>query len=485
MADRSSTLPPLLLAAGFGLAVIVLALGSDPEGSLTAADPSGGAATTAGPGRDTPGGDAPSGDASSGGTGGEVSALGSVDAAAREGADLAVDPVSSGMPVARPEEAVIGEGGDPRRTADDAAPDEAAPDAGTSRDGAPNPSAVMGPSEAMGLPDVAAPDSRKAFPAGGKSQWRRPGEAIKRGYTAVFGGPGKSPGKFAYPRAMAATPDGRLYVVDKSGRIQLYDPNGTLRLVVRTPKIDRGKPTGLGLDPKGRLLVADTHYSRVLVYSPDLELVATYGSLGPEPGQFLFITDVVSAPGGERHYTTDYGDQVARVQIHEVRSAGGAAGAEERFETVKAFGTFGAEPGQFQRPMALAVDRERRELLVADAVNHRLQVFTLEGEFKRALGRFGKAPGELRYPYDVCLDPEGRIWVAEFGNHRLQVLDSETGKSLGVFGEAGRGEGQVAFPWGCEMMTGGRAFFLDSGNNRVYLLARSRVLGAGLNGSGG
>ncbi|MDF1661529.1 MAG: 6-bladed beta-propeller [Planctomycetota bacterium] len=292
-------------------------------------------------------------------------------------------------------------------------------------------------------------------------------EDSKAGYLSWFGGSGKKPGQFAYPRAMVIAPNDRLYVVDKSGRIQRYNKDGRLEIVIRTPKIDKGKPTGLGIDKNNRVLVADTHYARVLIYSPDLELVQQFGQSGPEPGNFLFVTDVCQAQDG-RHFVTDYGDTVARVQIFD---------AQGRF--LKAFGTFGSRPGEFQRPMALCIDEKNSELLVADAVNHRIQIFDLEGRFKRALGSLGEDLGQLKYPYDVTQDRRGRLWIAEFGNHRLQVLDRLSGKSEGSVGSPGRRLGEVAYPWGVCLTETGRFFFLDSGNDRVYMGSVTSVLNKG------
>ncbi|HYE97532.1 MAG TPA: hypothetical protein VEJ18_01425, partial [Planctomycetota bacterium] len=39
---------------------------------------------------------------------------------------------------------------------------------------------------------------------------------------AVVGGPGASAGRFSLPRALARDPEGRVYVVDKSGRVQRF-----------------------------------------------------------------------------------------------------------------------------------------------------------------------------------------------------------------------------------------------------------------------
>jgi DNA-binding beta-propeller fold protein YncE len=277
------------------------------------------------------------------------------------------------------------------------------------------------------------------------------------------GGKGTRDGAFNYPRAIATGKDGAVYIVDKSGRIQKWAADGRLLAVVRTPEIEQGKPTGLGIDADGNLLVADTHYCRVLTYSPDLELLRCYGAPGPAPGQFMLLTSARAGADG-LHYTTDYGDTVARVQVFKADGT-----------LVRSFGTFGDGPLQFQRPMALCVDDERDRLYVADAVNHRISVFTRAGEHITAFGGNGSEPGQLKYPYDVKRDADGRVWVAEFGNQRVSVFDTD-GRSLGVWGGPGRRLGAVNRVWGVTLVTGGRFWVLDSAGDRAYALSRSVVI---------
>ena len=280
----------------------------------------------------------------------------------------------------------------------------------------------------------------------------------------VIGKRGTAPGELAYPRAIAAARDGSAYyVVDKMGRIQKLDRDLHVRAVVRTPEIERGKPTGLYVAKNGELWVSDTHYARVLVYSPDLVLLRAWGLPGAEPGRFLFLRDAKEVGDG-RILCADYGDDVARVELFS---------REATFE--KQFGTFGVHAGEFQRPMKVAVDLERKELWVADSVNHRLQVLDMDGKPKAVIGRLGDEPGCLKYPYDVVLDEKGRAWVAEFGNHRIQVFDRE-GHSLATWGKAGRGDGEIGYPWGLALEPDGRLLVIDSGNDRLYELDRRALL---------
>lgn len=280
--------------------------------------------------------------------------------------------------------------------------------------------------------------------------------------TFWLGGTGDSPGRFTYPRALVALPDGAVVVVDKSGRLQRIDHDGRVRVVVHTPAIQQGKPTGLGLGPDGALFVADTHYARVLVYGPDLSLLRVFGAPGRAAGRFMFVSSSKLGPDGLL-WTTDYGDEVARIQawtpLGEPRLAAGA---------------FGVEAGEMRRPMSLAFGPG--EVYVCDAVNHRIAVFGLDGSWRRALGTPGRGPGELDFPYDVVVDELGRLWISEFGNQRVQVLDPKDGRSLGTWGEPGREPPGLTRPWGVALGRGERVWVLDSQGDRLYALERPAIL---------
>jgi DNA-binding beta-propeller fold protein YncE len=106
---------------------------------------------------------------------------------------------------------------------------------------------------------------------------------------------------------------------------------------------------------------------------------------------------------------------------------------------------------------------------VADACNHRILRFSLDGEVLAVFGEMGKQPGQMRYPYDITVTPADTLLVCEYGNSRLQWFDKQ-GRSLGVWGEPGRQVGQLWSPWGAVVGTDGRVYVVDSYNNRVQIV---------------
>jgi DNA-binding beta-propeller fold protein YncE len=272
----------------------------------------------------------------------------------------------------------------------------------------------------------------------------------------LFGRTGMGPGEFNYPRAAAIGGERCLYVVDKGGRIQALTQSGEFVLAWQMPEITAGKPTGLGTAPGGKLYVADTHYSRVLIFTPDGQLLGQFGTHGEGPGEFLLPTDVAVDPGGFI-YVAEYGgnDRISKFS--------------PEHEYLFSFGGPDAAEARLQRPQTLLLAPDST-LWVADACNHRICHFDADGRFLGAFGRRGRELGELWFPYGVDRLSDGTLVVCEYGNNRVQRFD-EAGRSLGTWGAAGRRPGQLAYPWAVVVGDDDRVFIIDSGNNRVQVIA--------------
>ncbi len=286
---------------------------------------------------------------------------------------------------------------------------------------------------------------------------------------------GLSPGQFSYPRAIAT--DGTLlYVIDKTARLQAIDPTtGRATQVATTPEHALGMPCGLTVAPDAdgntRLYVADTHYHRVLVYDPQSldQPIDQFGTYGEAAGEFIYPTDIA--------VLTDHAGRAQRIYVSEYGGADRVQVFAADHTHLASIGSFGDGRAQFNRPQAIgiAMVQGAPSLVIADACNHRVGVFDLDGEPIRWIGRAGDAPGEFNYPYGLELLPDGTALIVEFGGARLQRIDLATGDSLATLGAPGGGPGQLATPWGLARI-GRELFVLDSGNNRIHALEAPRHL---------
>lgn len=256
------------------------------------------------------------------------------------------------------------------------------------------------------------------------------------------------------PRVAALDSEDRLYITDLTDRIQVFDRDGAFVRGWHTPDFNVDGPSGLTIDRLGRLLVADTHFYRVLVYSREGELLFQIGDgvQGTTPGRFGYPTDVVVDKAGN-FYVSEYGEN-DRIQVFSPKG-----------EWLRQWGGHGTEPGSFLRPRAMAID-ENDHIYVADSCNHRIQVFDARGNLVRMWGKRGVASGEMSYPYDVALGPNDDLYVCEYGNQRVQKFSRE-GKSLGIWGRPGRAPGELNNPWALAVDRRGTVFVIDSNNHRV------------------
>jgi DNA-binding beta-propeller fold protein YncE len=281
----------------------------------------------------------------------------------------------------------------------------------------------------------------------------------------VWGLRGSTPGRLNRPRAIAIDKEDLLYIVDMTPQIQVFTGDGVFVRGWQTPIFEYGRPSGVAFDNAGNLLVSDTHYFRVLVYTPGGKLLEDQtigGTCGSADGEFQFVTDAAQDSQGN-FYVTQYGDY-DRIQKFS---------PERKF--LLSWGEHGRELGQFLRPQKIVVDQAGL-VWVADACNDRVQVFDARGSEAKLVkwwGTRGTAPGELSYPYDILLDEaglagksDGCVYLCEFGNHRVQKFTLD-GQFIGLWGTNGRREGELDQPWGIARDSQGRMFVLDSYNHRV------------------
>lgn len=306
----------------------------------------------------------------------------------------------------------------------------------------------------------------------------------------VWGRRGFSPGRFQRPRAVAIDELDLLYIVDITGRIQVFDVDGNLIRWWSTPETKNGRPTGLaiasrpshttppdasdgatssgGPQPKRpatdhsgkRLLVADTHYYRMLSYTPEGELCEDEqigGVAGHAPGEFAFVTDAVCDADG-CYYIGEYN---ASDRIQKFAPDG---------SFITQWGGNGHQPGKLFRPQSLVI--RDHVLWVADACNHRIQRFDIREETPRLIDAWGSAGtgnGQFYFPYDLAIASDGTVVVVEYKNCRIQRFDP-TGKWIATWGGPGFDPGRLNQPWGVAVDSQDRIHVLDSYNHRVQRL---------------
>jgi uncharacterized protein (TIGR03663 family) len=198
-------------------------------------------------------------------------------------------------------------------------------------------------------------------------------------------GRGAGQGQFDRPIGVAVAANGETYVVDQgNSRVQRFAADGSF---VEAWGADSGVtfdagdigvgPTGVEAAANGLVYVADTGGHRVVVFDEGGDLIREIGGPPDAAGRRLLV-DIGTDPAAS------------------------------------------SRPGEFFGPRDVAVSDD--EVFVVDTGNERVQVFGLDGAFRRAWGGFGTGPGQLFEPVGIALGPDGRVYVADSGNGRISVF---------------------------------------------------------------
>jgi sugar lactone lactonase YvrE len=268
---------------------------------------------------------------------------------------------------------------------------------------------------------------------------------------ALWGAEGIRDGGFLRPRAIGAH-RGEIYVIDMSGRVQVFTPEGTFARMWEMPQHDNGAPTAIVFDGD-RAIVPDTHYSRIIEYSLQGEERHRWGSFGSAPEQFIYPTGLALGTDGS-YYFSEYGQQAERIHVFSAARA-----------FVRQWGAHGEAPGQFSRAMGI-VRHPNGRLYVADTANHRVQVFTTDGALMQVFGADPAQGPPLRYPQGIAVAPDGSIFLAEYGGNCVSRYAPD-GRFLAVYGHAGRGPGAFNAPRGIAVDEHGTVYVADTDNHRV------------------
>jgi len=170
-------------------------------------------------------------------------------------------------------------------------------------------------------------------------------------------------------------------------------------------------------DREDRIIVSDmlNHRLQVLRFnrnSLQLRHERSLGCQGSAPGQMSFPRGVALTQTGLL-LVCDSGNN--RIQVLD---------ANADFSFAYQIGDYGSEDGKFIQPYDVAVN-SNDEILVSDSC-HRIQIFDVKGKFLRSFGTRGKSkPGKFRHPTAITVDNEDMIFVCDRGNHRVQVFTPE------------------------------------------------------------
>ncbi len=207
-------------------------------------------------------------------------------------------------------------------------------------------------------------------------------------------------------------------------------------------------PYSVHVDAQGRVLVADMNIGGLAVFDFEKKIFSIIGDSGEGT---LDQPIAVATDRLGRIYVTD--GRAQRVVVYDLNG--------------KFLNNLG-EIGEFERPVGVVVDNQRELVYIADTLKHDIRVFNFDGERVSIIGKRGLEPGEFNFPTSLALDKAGRLYVVDSMNFRIQVIDPDN-EEIGIIGEQGGGYGQFSRPKGVAVDSDGNVYVSDAAFGNVQM----------------
>jgi len=250
--------------------------------------------------------------------------------------------------------------------------------------------------------------------------------------------------------------------VDSKGRILIASTEKALVYIIEKDKHkitrfrgDQGivfqTPIGLVVDSQDNFYVADSSLHMVMKFDADGHVRATLGNdTGMKNPTFLALDET-----RRRLFVVD--SHVHQVFVYNL----------DTLQLETKVGKRGTKNGEFNFPVGIAVGPDG-SFAVTDTDSCSVQVFSPDFKFVRRFGHQGYHPGEFVRPKGLAYDREGNIWVVDAAFNNFQIFTPD-GHVLMFVGSAGRQPGQFEVPMAISIDKNNRVHVSDSLNGRVQV----------------
>lgn len=287
-------------------------------------------------------------------------------------------------------------------------------------------------------------------------------------------------GVFAEPVSADTDAQGNVYVVDRHNhRIQKFSNDGTL-IAKWGKNSGAGGTDGFGKFLPGQFYIPNQIFvdkTRNLVFVADtgnirIQILDTAGN---------YVGSLYHPMAGSGYAFMPVGvavDSQGNIFLSDSLS-NGIYKFNSSNQFVKYWGGQGMTDGKFREPYFIAIDAQDN-VYVADRQNNRIQKFDNNGNFLTKWGANGGNPsedpllnwgmgdGDLFLPIGLEIDAQGNVIVGDASNNRVEVFTSE-GAYISQFGAFGAGNGNFFNPWDFAIDSSGKLFIPDALQNSVQV----------------
>ncbi len=208
---------------------------------------------------------------------------------------------------------------------------------------------------------------------------------------------------FKRPVGIAVDRSGKVYVGSyKKGSIGVYDRGGRFLYYLGQGEGEFGHPNDIATDSRGYVYVSDSTNNLVKVYSSDGTFQFSIGGYGSADGQMNFPTGITIDEYAQELYVVDHLN--IRIEVFDLNG-----NFKRKFTS-----------SYLLRPQGIAVSNGK--VYVVDIYHSSVKVFDTNGNYITSIGVYGPGAGEFILPVDVAIS-NGKMLVTDSGNQRIQVFD--------------------------------------------------------------
>lgn len=278
----------------------------------------------------------------------------------------------------------------------------------------------------------------------------------------VGGNEGKLPSEFDYPVCITSDTYGNIYVTDwNNSRVQKFSSEGKFLLEIgnqSSPKLK--KPIGIDIDNDNNIYVVDYGNNRVIKYDENGNLILTFGKFGSKDGEFRSPRGIFVDRLKDEVIVADYSNY--RIQIFDL---------DGKFK--KAIKCYDPSTKKNYNPRSAARDKSGFTYIVFTRENNIWKI-NENGEIVLKFGGEGSEPGQFKSPRYINTDNLDNIYVTDYSNNRVQIFTTD-GKCRGYFGEKGNEPGKFNNPEGIFVNRKADLYIVDSENNRFQIFRAPEI----------
>jgi sugar lactone lactonase YvrE len=296
-----------------------------------------------------------------------------------------------------------------------------------------------------------------------------------------------------FPAGVAVDAAGNVYIADKrNNRIHRMGLDGIVTIFAGTGRFgfsgDGGPaaqatlnfPSGVAVDAKGNVYIADTQNNRIRRVGPD-GLITTFAGTGSPP----FSGDGGPAAQATLNFPSGVAvDAKGNVYIadsnnHRIRRVGSDGIITTFAGGGRSLGDGGPATQASLSPSGVAMDTNGN-LYIADTDNHRIRrvgpdgiIITFAGTGTPGFSGDGgpAAQASLNRPSGVAVDAKGNVYIADPGNNRIRRVDSDGIITTFAGGSAGDGrpaaQASLFVPISVAVDANGAVYIADEGDHRI------------------